>query len=241
MTGTISVPVGVARMLTVTAMTTTSRTDVTMMYLIHDAIRRDLDRLEDGLHQLASMHAGPRRRALVAALERTWSDLDHYLHHHHVSEDEHLWPLLRRACPLTSELLDDLQGEHAAVETLVRDCRSAMARALTSYPTFEDATRAADAMGALRDVLRAHLSHEEDAALPYVIDHLSAQWPAFEAQQRRDSGLSGLTRFLPWVLDDADVVRADWMRDQVPAAVFAVVSVVFLRRRQRTLGPLREV
>jgi hypothetical protein len=96
-------------------------------------------------------------------------------------------------------------------------------------------------MGALRDVLRAHLSHEEDAALPYVIDHLSAQWPAFEAQQRRDSGLSGLTRFLPWVLDDADVVRADWMRDQVPAAVFAVVSVVFLRRRQRTLGPLREV
>jgi len=75
-----------------------------------------------------------------------------------------------------------------------------MARALTSYPTFEDATRAADAMGALRDELRRHLAHEEDAALPYVVDHLSAQWPAFEAQQRKDTGLSGLTRLLPWLL-----------------------------------------
>ncbi|HEY7047340.1 MAG TPA: hemerythrin domain-containing protein [Jatrophihabitantaceae bacterium] len=222
-------------------MPTTSRADVTMMYLIHDAIRRDLDRLEDGLHLLASMHAGPRRRALITALDRTWADLDHYLHEHHTSEDDQLWPLLRRQCPLTGELLDELEGEHAAIERLVRDCRSGLARALTSYPTFEDASRAADAMGALRGELRAHLDHEEKAALPYVIDHLGRQWPEFEARQRRTAGVSGLTRFLPWVLDDADVVRADWVRDQVPAPVFAVVGGVFLRRRHRTIRPLREV
>ena len=224
-----------------TAVATRSRADVTMMYLIHDAIRRDLDRLEDGLHQLASMHAGPRRRALIAALDRTWADLDHYLHEHHATEDEQLWPLLRKACPLTGELLDDLTAEHAAIEPLVRDCRSAIALALTSYPTFEDATRAADATGALRGELRAHLAHEEDAAVPYVIVHLGEQWPAFEARQRKDAGLSGLTRFLPWVLDDADVVRADWVRDHVSAPVHLVVTGVFLRRRQRTVMPVREV
>jgi iron-sulfur cluster repair protein YtfE (RIC family) len=222
-------------------MTPTSRTDVTMMYLIHDAIRRDLDRLEDGLHQLASMHAGPRRRAMTDALDRTWADLDRYLREHDTAEDTWLWPLLRRACPLTGELLDELEGEHAAVASLTRTCRAAMVRALTYYPTFEDATRAADAIGALRGELRAHLVHEESAVLPYVIDHLGAQWWAvFEERQRKEGGVSWLTRFLPWVLDDADPVRADWLRDQVPAPSFAA-GAILLRLRQRRVAALREM
>jgi hemerythrin-like domain-containing protein len=212
-----------------------------MMYLIHDAIRRDLDRLEDGLHQLASMHAGPARRAMISALDRTWADLDRYLHKHHAAEDAWLWPALRRACPLTGELLDELECEHAAGEPLTRACRSAMIRALTYYPTFEDATRAADAMGALRGELRAHLQHEESAALPYVVDHLgTAWWDVFEARQRKEAGRSGLTRFLPWILDDADPVRADWLRDQVRTPVYAA-GAIFLRRRQRRVAVLREV
>ncbi|HKF32218.1 MAG TPA: hemerythrin domain-containing protein [Jatrophihabitantaceae bacterium] len=222
-------------------MTPTSRADVTMMYLIHDAIRRDLDRLEDGLHQLASMHAGPGRRAMIDALDRTWADFDRYLHEHDTVEDTWLWPALRRACPLTGELLDELAGEHVAIAPLTRVCRSAMVRALTYYPTFEDATRAADAMGALRSELRAHLQHEEDAALPYVADHLGPNWWAvFEARQRKEAGPSGLTRFLPWVLDDADPVRADWLRDQMRTPVYAA-GAIFLRRRQRRVAALREM
>jgi hypothetical protein len=212
-----------------------------MMYLVHDAIRRDLDRLEDGLHQLASLHAGPGRRAMIDALDRTWADLERYLHEHDAAENARLWPALRRACPLTGELLDELEGEHAAMEPLTRACRSAMIRALTYYPTFEDATRAADAMGALRGELRAHLEHEEDAALPYVVDHLGAQWWAmFEAGQRKETGRSAVTRFLPWVLDDADPVRADWLRDQVRTPVYAA-GTIFLRRRQRRVAALREM
>jgi hemerythrin-like domain-containing protein len=212
-----------------------------MMYLIHDAIRRDLDRLEDGLHQLASMHAGPGRRAMINALDRSWADLDRYLHEHDTAEDTFLWSALRRACPLTGELLDELEGEHAALQPLMRACRSAMVRALTYYPTFEDATRAADAMGALRGELRAHLQHEEAAVLPYVVDHLGPEWwAAFEARQRKQVGRSELTRFLPWVLDDADPVRADWLRDQVRTAVFAT-GAIFLRRRQRRVAALREM
>jgi iron-sulfur cluster repair protein YtfE (RIC family) len=227
--------------MTQTTMTATTRADVTMMYLIHDALRRDLDRLEDGLHRLASMHAGPARRALIGALERTWADFDRYLHRHHTAEDEHVWPMLRKVCPLTGELLDELEGEHAAIDPLVGACRSALTRALTSYPTFEDASRAADATGALRDEIRAHLEHEEAAVLPYIVDHLGEHWPAFEARQRKDAGISGLTRFLPWVLDDADPVRGDWVRDQVPTPVFVLVSGVFLRRRVRGVAALIEV
>jgi iron-sulfur cluster repair protein YtfE (RIC family) len=220
---------------------TASRADVTMMYLVHEAIRRDLDRLEDGLHQLASMAAGPGRRALVTALDRTWADLDRYLHEHHTAEDQRLWPLLRKVCPLTGELLDELEGEHRVIEPLVRGCRCTTARALTSYPSFEDATRAADAMGALRDELGAHLTHEERAVVPYIVDHLGPHWAAFEARHRKQAGLAGLTRFLPWVLDDADVMRGDWLRDQLPRPVYALVSGVFLRRRQSTVRPLREM
>jgi hypothetical protein len=219
----------------------TTRADVTMMYLIHDGFRRDLDRLEDGLHRLASLHAGPVRRALIRALERCWADFDHYLHHHHTIEDDRLWPLLRKVCPMTGELLEDMHAEHGAIDPLVRECRSGMGRALTSYPTFEDASRAADAVGGLRGELRQHLEHEESGVLPYVVDHLGEQWTAFEERQRKDAGIAGFTRFLPWLLDDADPVRADWMRDRLPAPTFALVSGVFLRRRTRMLAPLRDV
>jgi hypothetical protein len=225
-------------MMTLTADT---RADVTMMYLIHDAIRRDLVRLEDGMHQLASLAAGPARRALIGALERCWSDFDFYLHHHHTAEDHRLWPLLRSVCPTTGELLEDMAAEHAAIDPQVRQCRSALARALTSYPTFEDASRAADALGGLRNLLCDHLEHEEFEALPYIVDHLGAHWPAFEREQRRSAGVGGFTRFLPWVLDDADAVRADWLRDRLPAPVFGLVTRVFLRRRRRALALLCDV
>jgi hypothetical protein len=46
---------------------------------------------------------------------------------------------------------------------------------------------------------------------------------------------------MPWLLDDADPVRADWLRDRLPAPVFAMVSGVFLRRRRRAFTPLREI
>ncbi len=213
----------------------TPRADVTMMYLIHDGFRRDLDRLEDGMHLLASMHAGPGRRSLVGALERCWADFDHYLNHHHTIEDDRLWPLLRRLAPMTGELLEDMEAEHAAIGPLVRECRAAVALALTPYPTFEDAGRAADAVGALRGDLLEHLEHEESGVLPYVVDHLGEHWDAFEQRQRKEAGLAGLTRFMPWLLDDADPVRADWLRDRLPAPVFAMVSGMFLRRRRRAL------
>lgn len=230
-------PVGVV----VTAMTTApARVDVTMMYLIHDALRRDLDRMEDGLHGLASMAAGPRRRALIAALRRTWSDFDHYLDEHHRTEEEQLWPMVRKACPLVGELLDDLEGEHAGLEPLITESRTSIEHALTSYPTFEDATRAADIVGALRGEVRAHLKHEEEAVVPYIEEHLGAEWAAFEERQRRESGRPGLIRFLPWVLDDADPIRVDSVRDHVPGAVFAVINGLLVRRRQRVLTALRE-
>ncbi len=223
------------------ALTANPRADVTMMYLIHDAIRRDLDRLEDGLHRLAALHAGPARRALIAALDRTWADFDDYLRHHQTIEDEQLWPMMRRVCPMTGELLEDMQAEHAAIEQLVSAARSAIARALTSYPTFEDASRAADAMGGLRTELRDHLEHEEFEALPYIVDHLGEHWATFEERQRKDAGRRGMTSFLPWVLDDADPVRADWLRDRLPAPVFLLVSGVFLRRRRRAVAACHDV
>ena len=91
---------------------------------------------------------------------------------------------------MTGELLEDMEAEHAAIEPLVGESRSAVARALTSYPTFEDASRAADAIGGLRTELRDHLEHEEFEALPYIVDHLGEHWATFEEGQRKAAGRS---------------------------------------------------
>src|SRR5207247_10413920 len=110
-----------------TVTTTSPRADVTLMYLVHDAVRRDLDLLADGLHRLAALPAGPARRAVIRALRRCWADLDRFLHEHHAAVTGRLWPLLRRYCPMTGELLADLSAEHAAISRLMHDCRKAMA------------------------------------------------------------------------------------------------------------------
>src|SRR4051794_19356391 len=87
--------------------------DFTMMYVTHDAFRRDLARLvgaaDDGQVNRAGVRAG-------------WENFKKQLHLHHTVEDEHLWPVLRAAVasdPDQLELLDQMEREHAAIDPLL--------------------------------------------------------------------------------------------------------------------------
>ncbi|MCC5575813.1 hemerythrin domain-containing protein [Microtetraspora sp. AC03309] len=69
----------------------TAPADTRMMGIIHDALRRDLERTRHALTERPYPENG-RREAIGDHLR--W--MMRYLHDHHSSEDRGLWPLLRR-------------------------------------------------------------------------------------------------------------------------------------------------
>jgi hypothetical protein len=160
--------------------------DTTMMYAVHDAFTRDLD----GVAALADHGQVPARAG--------WDRFRTYLHIHHTAEDTHLWPVLRgRLAGRPGELavLDQMETEHGELDLLL----AAVDRAFGAAPA-----ELVVPARLLRTALVRHCHHEEDDAMPLVVDNLTAgEWTAFGTEQRRQLGLRGASSFIPWVLDGA--------------------------------------
>jgi hypothetical protein len=167
--------------------------DLTMMYAIHAALRRDAARLV-----VDSTDA----RVAPARVRNRWTLLTEQLHHHHTGEDTGIWPLLRphlTTDPTALAMLDALEAQHGALDEAV----TAVDAALTG-PRADLHKQ----LHRFAELLERHLADEERDALPLISRHIPhAQWTAFENEQKRGLGLSGAARFFPWLLDDADPDR----------------------------------
>jgi hypothetical protein len=101
------------------------------------------------------------------------------LHHHHVGEDEMLWPrLLERVDSLDSELVQRMEQQHEVVGTaltrmdeLLPRWRSEAGRAIRD--------ELADVLGGMSGALIEHLGEEESKVLPLVSIYITqAEWDA---------------------------------------------------------------
>ncbi|MFA1538535.1 hemerythrin domain-containing protein [Actinomadura monticuli] len=173
--------------------------DWTAMYVMHDALRRELEHLA----KVAAREDREARRILAEA--PGWDLFKTALHVHHTAEDEALWPPMRAALagrPDGLALMDAMEAEHAAID-----------------PAIEAIDAGAEPLGALVDgltaALTAHLRHEEDEALPLIDATLTPEHiAAFGRVHGAKLGPDG-PRVIPWLLDGADPERA--------AAVLAVL------------------
>ncbi len=84
----------------------TEQADTRMMGIVHGALRRDLLRIQAAVTTEPYPH-GRQRRALGEHV--VW--MMDFLHAHHSSEDEGLWPLVRERNPAAGALLDSLEAE----------------------------------------------------------------------------------------------------------------------------------
>jgi iron-sulfur cluster repair protein YtfE (RIC family) len=168
--------------------------DMTMMYVFHDALRRDLDRIA---RVTARVDDDPEHILRTAA---GWEMFKTYLHVHHTTEDELLWPPLRKALPEDSHataLLDAMEAEHAAIDPLLAAIDVALADR-DSGPG-----RLGQLTDALATALRGHLDHEENEGLPLIDATITAeQWQAFSAEGGKLIS-SDVSRFMPWMLEGA--------------------------------------
>ncbi|MEV0333504.1 hemerythrin domain-containing protein [Nocardia sp. NPDC050717] len=201
--------------------------DTRVMGIVHSALRRDLGRA----HAVLAEWPYPfddQRHAVADHL--VW--MMDFLHHHHDSEDEHLYPIVRARNPAVQPLLDRMDADH-------RSILPAMA-AVTSTAT--DYRRSADArealLGALEDLralLFPHLEREEERMMPIVSETITeAEWREWDDRYNvKPLGPLELSDQGLFILDGLDGADRAAITELVPAIPRWIILHLMIRRYRR--------
>lgn len=175
--------------------------DMTMMYVLHHAFRRDVRDFARATEATAAADLG--RWSLLV---QRWDLFAHELHQHHTKEDEILWPLLleraRAADDVESErVLREMEAEHAALDPLLGGARDAM-NDLSAGAAEATRKRLRGTLGRLGQALDQHLGHEESAAVAILQRYVGGdEWSELERTRFRPKQSLGQAKFfVPWAL-----------------------------------------
>ena len=185
--------------------------DTRVMGIVHKALRRDLIRATEAL-TTAPYPFDAQRIAIAEHLQ--W--MMRFLHRHHSSEDEHLYPLVRGRNAAAAELLESMDSDHRSIEPAM----DALVSAAGSYRDSAAARQqVVEAIDKLADVLLPHLDREENEMMPIVSSTITvAEWDHWDQEynvkplpplELSDSGL--------WIMDGLDDSERTVITDLVPA------------------------
>lgn len=203
--------------------------DTRMMGVVLDALRRDLARMRAVL--AAEPPPDPRRRVALAD-HATW--IMRFLHQHHRSEDEGLYPPVRARNPGAGVLLDRMDADHQAVVPAIAQVETAAA----AYRSGDDAGergRLLTALDELETVLLPHLRVEEDEMMPVVSATLTdAEVRSLEQEHNiKGTPFTELGREGHWLLDDLTPERQELVTRVVPAVPRFILLHGFARGYRR--------
>jgi iron-sulfur cluster repair protein YtfE (RIC family) len=207
----------------------------TIVYLIHEAFRRDIGRLS------ASVRAPGVDGTRAAQLREHWDFVSDQLHHHHRIEDETLWPLVRpklegRKAQLA--VLDTMEAEHHALQPKTDAVEEAFA-AFSKEPTESSGVVLGNLLDQCGLELSAHLDDEETNCFPVVDEALSAEeFNAFGKATAKAVGMRGSARFFPWIFDGADPVERKAVLSMPPAPVRLLSTYAWEPRYKRQAAVL---
>ncbi|WTW93924.1 hemerythrin domain-containing protein [Streptomycetaceae bacterium NBC_01309] len=195
------------------------KNDMTMMFAMHDALRRELERIAR-----ITERGGDDPRVILRTAAG-WGMFKRYLHVHHGAEDEILMPEVRKALagrPDDLAVIDAMEAEHAAVDPGIAFFDAAIA----------DPESGPDKLAMIVDRLLTglggHLKHEEDEALALVDEVASPELLArFGAEHSIRIGAEGSV-FLPWLLDGADAAAVAAVTGRLPAPVRAAFATIWV-------------
>jgi hypothetical protein len=207
----------------------------TIVYLIHEAFRRDFRRLSAAV-RAPSVGAERARR-----LEAHWQFVDEQLHHHHQVEDDSLWPLVRpRLAGRDEELaiLHQMEVQHAGLLPKGEAVDRGFA-AFVAEPAAAAGSTLGDQLDDLADALGAHLDNEETRCFPVIDEAMSdAEFEAFGKATAKAIGMRGSARFFPWIFDGADPVERQAVLSMPPPPVRVLCRYAWEPRYQRVVTPL---
>jgi len=207
----------------------------TIVFLIHEAFRRDIRRLSGALR--SSGVTAHKAKQLAGH----WSFIDEQLHHHHEVEDASLWPLVRpklagREADLA--VLREMEAQHV---TLLPNSE-AVGKGFASYaeePDDQAGVALADELDRLDRQLASHLDDEEQRCFPVVDEALSIEeFQSFGKATAKAVGMRGSARFFPWIFDGADPVERAAVMTMPPPPVRVLCRYVWEPRYTRMAADL---
>ena len=203
---------------------------MTMNRVIHQAVRRDLARLEAAL---GTAKDGDLARA--RQLHRAYDNLHRELTRHHEGEDQHVFPYLAEV-GVPSDLLTAMDDEHHAMADALAGTRTAM-DAYAASGTATDAASARSSVARTKEVVDRHLDHEERDLEPLLRPLFATDgWKAVEKKLRRASPVVvGL--FFAWVQDGMTTEGRAYLRSTIPSPVTTFFSRVPGRGYHRDIAP----
>jgi uncharacterized protein YndB with AHSA1/START domain len=204
--------------------------DVTAMYLMHHAFRRDLADFAQAVGATP-----PDARDVWAALRERWDRFGDVLHKHHTAEDEGLWPLLRSrgADPAA---LDAMEAEHAGIDPLLTAIRAGFAT-MVDDPSPAAQAALGQRLSTARTLLGAHLGHEEKDAMALVQAYLTpGDWERVEKEHFQAAyGPKDIPFVVAWTLKGLSPAgsRAARVLGGAPIRILAFLAGPGFRRRER--------
>ena len=207
----------------------------TIVYLIHEAFRRDLARLSAAVRVPRVDQQRARR------LSAHWEFINEQLHHHHEVEDAYLWPLVRPKLSGKDDdlaVLSEMEAQHV---TLLPQC-GAIGVGFASFTTKANektGQELGDNLDSLAAHLASHLDDEERRCFPVIDQALSAEeFESFGKATAKAIGMRGAARFFPWIFDEADAVERRAVLTMPPPPVRALCRYVWEPRYKRTVATL---
>jgi Hemerythrin HHE cation binding domain/Polyketide cyclase / dehydrase and lipid transport len=194
-----------------------------MMRIVHSALRRDVARTQVAL-------AGPLfpDDAQRVALSEQLRWMTAFLHRHHESEDEYLYPMVRAANEGAAVLLDAMAADHDAIQSAL----DSLTEAVAGYErSASGRAELAAALGSLADVLLPHLRREEDEMMPIVSASITEQqWRDWDQAHNvkllspRELAFTG-----NWLLDDLGPADRAVVEAEVPPVPRWIIKNVLVR------------
>ncbi|MFI5986729.1 hemerythrin domain-containing protein [Streptomyces sp. NPDC051555] len=185
--------------------------------LMHIAMRRDAARLRA---------AAPGWRGGGA---EWWQRLREVIEWHHTSEDDVLWPGLRRRDADFDAQARELHDDHEELD-------AAMAAVSTAVGRGGDGL--APAAKAFEEILHGHLRDEERVVFP-VFDRLGER--AYLTEERKvvsSAPMRVMTYLQPWMFDGASRESVSHVSSTIPPPVRLIGATLLRRRYERTLKGL---
>jgi len=204
--------------------------DTRVMGIVHTALRRDLARARDTLTRWPAPF-DTQRIAISDHLE--W--MMRFLDHHHQSEDNHLYPIVRlrtRRDRQASALLDAMNADHQSIVPAMRHLEAVAGAYRRSADVRGDVVAAIDT---LHGRLLPHLEREERQMMPIVSATVTeAEWQHWSHEfnikplgpvELFDEGL--------FIVDDAAPDDRRAVTEMVPAVPRWLMLHVMIKRYRR--------
>ncbi len=207
----------------------------TIVYLIHEAFRRDLTRLA------AAVRDPDVSTVRATQLAGHWEFIKDQLHHHHQVEDDSLWPLVRPKLSGRDEqlaVLEQMEAQHASLEPYSKDVDEGFTSFARSggQPFGEELARKIIEM---QSHLGTHLDDEEQRCFPVIDEALSEEeFETFGKATAKAVGMRGSARFFPWIFDGAQPVERQAVLSMPPPPVRLLCRFIWEPRYTRRAAAL---